>query len=474
MYRSTIAIAVLAVSAPSLFAQELTVTGQRAPALEERNPMPGDRAAAVGTAFTYQGYLEVSGAPANGVYDLRFTLYNSDNVLVSGPICRDNVSVTDGQFTVAIDFGAQYNGVALYLEIGVRAGGAVGDCASGSYTVLSPRQSLTPAPYAMGLRLPYSGLGDVAGSSVVSVTNTSSDSSSSGLLGINVGPSTFGFIDHAGVRGESSHTYGAGILGISDLYVGVVGYSHGDSSYGTFGRADGVSAIGVWGWATNTNGIGVKGTAGGTNGIGVRGIGSDITNGWGGYFEGRGYFSQRVGIGTQTPSQMLDVNGYVKTNGYQMLPGAGPGKVLTSDVSGFGTWQTVSGTVAFVGFTSGGNANVPSGTLQFLSPTITVAVVAGQQIVVNVDRAFGTTVAGGASGLNIYIGYRVAGSGATPTAIGGGMFGLTAAQGERKTFGINGAIGGLFTGTYEVGIVGTGNANWNNNEWGYVTVMVIN
>ncbi|KAA0214626.1 MAG: hypothetical protein DYG94_08260 [Leptolyngbya sp. PLA3] len=461
MFRSTIAFAVLAASASTLFAQNLTTSGVRAPQIQERHPAPDDRAAAVGTTFTYQGYLEASGAPADGVYDLRFTLYNSDGTVVAGPICHDNVTVSDGQFTVGLDFGAQYTGVARYLEIGVRAGGAVGDCGHGAYTVLSPRQELTPAPYAMGLRLPYSGTGDVAGGPVVSVTNPSSDSSSSGLLGINVGPSIFGFIDHAGVRGESNHVYGAGLLGISDLYVGVVGYSAGDDSAGTFGRADGDRGIGVRGWATAPDGVGVKGE-------------NSWTTGWAGYFYGRGYFSNRVGIGTETPEQMLDVNGYVKTNGYQMISGAAAGKVLTSDASGFGTWQNVPGTVAYVGYTSGGS-NTPSPTNQFLSPTLTVTITAGQKITVIADRAFGSTIAGGANGLNLYVGYRVAGSGAVPTNIGGGMFNLTSAQNERKTFGINGVLTGLAAGTYEVGMTGTSvSANWNNNEWGYITVMVIN
>jgi len=32
-------------------------------------------AAPLGTAFTYQGQLTEGGAPASGIYDLRFTIY---------------------------------------------------------------------------------------------------------------------------------------------------------------------------------------------------------------------------------------------------------------------------------------------------------------------------------------------------------------------------------------------------------------
>ncbi len=47
----------------------------------------GVSAAPVSTAFTYQGQLKDGGAPANGDYDLRFSLYDgvSGGNLVAGP-----------------------------------------------------------------------------------------------------------------------------------------------------------------------------------------------------------------------------------------------------------------------------------------------------------------------------------------------------------------------------------------------------
>jgi hypothetical protein len=51
-----------------------------------------------------------------------------------------------------------------------------------------------------------------------------------------------------------------------------------------------------------------------------------------------------VGIGTvAAPAERLEVNGTVKMAGFSMPAGAGAGKVLTSDGSGVGTWQTSSG-----------------------------------------------------------------------------------------------------------------------------------
>jgi hypothetical protein len=50
-----------------------------------------------------------------------------------------------------------------------------------------------------------------------------------------------------------------------------------------------------------------------------------------------------VGIGVAIPTQLLDVNGGVKMQGFEMPVGASDGYVLTSDGSGYGTWQSATG-----------------------------------------------------------------------------------------------------------------------------------
>src|SRR5205085_5958358 len=51
---------------------------------------------------------------------------------------------SDGLVTVSLDFGSSaFDGSARYLELAVRTAGV------GSYTTLSPRQPLSPAPYAL-------------------------------------------------------------------------------------------------------------------------------------------------------------------------------------------------------------------------------------------------------------------------------------------------------------------------------------
>jgi hypothetical protein len=99
------------------------------------------------SVFTYQGQLTDNGSPANGIFDLRFSIYGivSGGAPVAGPVTNSAVNVTNGLFTVELDFGsATFNGGARWLEIGVRPAGSPND-----YSPLSPRQPLTSVPYAI-------------------------------------------------------------------------------------------------------------------------------------------------------------------------------------------------------------------------------------------------------------------------------------------------------------------------------------
>jgi hypothetical protein len=62
-----------------------------------------------GTAFTYHGRLNNNGAPATGVFDMRFAVYDADAAgqVVAGPLPLDALGVTNGLFTARIDFGAE-------------------------------------------------------------------------------------------------------------------------------------------------------------------------------------------------------------------------------------------------------------------------------------------------------------------------------------------------------------------------------
>ena len=98
------------------------------------------------TAFTYQGSLANGGLPANGSYDLTFSLFDTNNTgaAIAGPVTNSATTVSNGLFTTTIDFGAGvFNGSNYWLEIAVRTNGA------SSFTTLAPRQQVTPTPYAI-------------------------------------------------------------------------------------------------------------------------------------------------------------------------------------------------------------------------------------------------------------------------------------------------------------------------------------
>src|SRR5262249_26317874 len=98
-------------------------------------------------AFTYQGLLTDQGAPANGHYDLRFTLYDAPILgnVVGITSTFDDLAVSNGLFTVSLSPGANvFDGHARWLEIAVRPGAS-----SGNYTNVGARQQLTASPYAV-------------------------------------------------------------------------------------------------------------------------------------------------------------------------------------------------------------------------------------------------------------------------------------------------------------------------------------
>lgn len=119
-------------------------------------------AAEMGTAFTYQGHLYDSNHIAEGLYDFQFKLYdaNSDGNQIGVDVNTADVDVLNGYFMVGLDFNEPnaFNGDARWLEIGVRPG-ELED--SNAYTALSPRQEITPTPYALGVKVPLTLKGDV-------------------------------------------------------------------------------------------------------------------------------------------------------------------------------------------------------------------------------------------------------------------------------------------------------------------------
>ncbi len=101
----------------------------------------------LGTAFTYQGLLKNSGLPSTGLFDFQACVFHDP----ANPLplfCAADmpaIPVESGLFGLSLDFGpGVFAGSERYLELRLRpAGSGMG------YTILSPRQLITPAPEAM-------------------------------------------------------------------------------------------------------------------------------------------------------------------------------------------------------------------------------------------------------------------------------------------------------------------------------------
>ncbi len=115
-------------------------------------PLPMGWAQGLGTAFVYQGHLVEGGSPATGTFDFEMALYDDGTAgaQVGSTLVLEDLQVTGGLFTATLDFGAVFGGSATWLQISVRPGSS-----TDAFTVLTPRQELTPTPNAL-----YSGFAE--------------------------------------------------------------------------------------------------------------------------------------------------------------------------------------------------------------------------------------------------------------------------------------------------------------------------
>ena len=159
---------------------------------------------------------------------------------------QNAVTVTNGMFTVMLNISSQFGadaftGAARWLEIQVCKPGSV-PCIK---TTLTPRQEITAAPYALGLRP-----GAVIKGAAYQNLKVVSSAPTGGIP--------------AGVTGEiTAAADGVGVYGSNTVHV------------------EGSTGIGVWGRTWSEEGAGVKGTGlnyadgvfGESDGVGVHGVG---------------------------------------------------------------------------------------------------------------------------------------------------------------------------------------------------------
>ena len=90
------------------------------------------------TSFTYQGSLRANGGPANGAYSFTFTLHDAETggSALTLPVTIPGVMVSNGSFTVDLDFPGQFTGEQRWIEVAVDG------------QTLSPRQPVNAVPVA--------------------------------------------------------------------------------------------------------------------------------------------------------------------------------------------------------------------------------------------------------------------------------------------------------------------------------------
>ena len=99
-------------------------------------------------AIPYQGKLFQDGRPANGSYDLRYSLFNSATLPTPvATLDQAAQGVTNGFFSTALDFGplgVVWDGRDYWLEVLVRTNNS-----TAGFESLGGRRALLPVPYAL-------------------------------------------------------------------------------------------------------------------------------------------------------------------------------------------------------------------------------------------------------------------------------------------------------------------------------------
>jgi hypothetical protein len=288
---------------------------------------------AQGTAFTYQGRLQNSGIPANGLYDFRFNIIDAPNggTAVAATVITNAIAVSNGLFTVSIDFGqGVFTGPARWLEITVSSNNA------NNFFTLSPRHQSTPVPYAIMANSASNLLGTVAAGQL------SGTVSSGNLAG------TYGNAVAFNNPGNSYTGNGANLSGVNAATLGGLGTGKFWQTGGNAGTTAGVNYVGTTdnqALELHVNGsrvLRLEPNASGANVISgdasssVATYGATIGGGGNNQIQTNAYDST-IGGGN---------NNQIQTNAYGSTIGGGVGNIASSPN-------------AFVG---GGASNVASGT----------------------------------------------------------------------------------------------------------------
>jgi hypothetical protein len=357
-------------------------------------------ALAQGTAFTYQGQLMDAGAPANGLYDIRAGLYATDRggSLITDLDTNSAVAVSNGLFTITLDFGDVFDGAPLWLQIGVRTNGAGAD-----FTSLSSRQELTSTPYAIF----------AAGANAAGLTGTIPMASLTGTYG--------GALDLTNT-GNSFAGNGAGLTNVNAATLGGLASS---SFWETAGNGGTSPAKGNFVGTVDNNPLELR--VSGTRALRLEPTPNDANH-----------------------SNIVNVVGGAAVN----FVGAGiyGGTIAGGGANNYFGSPLGNSVIADFGTVGGGSGNIAGGSDNYYTtPLLGYSTVGGG--VSNSATGTGSFVGGGGYGAGIFAGNVASGD---ASVVGGGL-GNTASGGQYGFTTVGGGYGN--TATYSYATVAGGAAN---------------
>ena len=383
---------------------------------------------AQGTAFTYQGRLDAGGAPANGSFDLRFAIYDaaSGGSLLAGPLTNAAVAVSNGLFTVALDFGAGvFDGADRWLEIGVRTNGGLS-----SFTTLNPRQLITPAPYALNALNLMSATGslDIKAGGVRGLRIEPNLTSPNLLGGFSANVVSNGVVGATISGGGTASIDGTnGLNRVTDNYGAVGGGANNQAGNGNANPADAENATVGGGLSNTANG------SGSTVSGGYRNVASGVSSTVGGGALNRAASNDAVVAG-----------GFNNSADFRSTVGGGAANAVTGSYSAVGGGEANSiGVYADHSTIAGGGNNAIVGSYAL---PVYGTIGGGKQNVIETNIAYATI--GGGKGNQVAFP-------ADYSFVGGGQFNRVASTNAL----ISGGDGNLIETNSQGSVIGGGTGN---------------